>query len=841
MDSAGSGQDAGGVRALRKRFGLTQEQFAGRLGVSFATVNRWENGRSGVSASARRRLAELQRELATAGPPSSGAPPVPVSSFLGRETEVAALTALLDTSRLTSLIGPGGAGKTRLVLEVLRRRPPGSPRAVFVALPPVGGAELADAQIATALGLRDQPGQPAAAAIVRALAGDPALLILDGAEYALARVADLAGQVLAAAAGSRVVVTSRCVLDVPGEQVWPVPVLGCPDRDAGPADVARSDAVRLFAARAAERRPDFQLTGDLAGPVAELCRRLDGLPLAIELAAGWVGTLSIDQILEHRFSLLDAVRPAGGDADDRRAGTLRAVAESSHDLLSPDEQSVLADLSVLAGPFTLADAAAVTAIAPERLAHPLRRLVNSSWLVVRHDPDQAVYRMLDTLREYAAGQLRAAGREAAARARHGRYFATLAQASDAGLAGPERAGWVRLLERSTTDLDAALTWARTTGESAVGLAAGTGLARWWLTSGRLAEGRRWLALFTDLAVGTDDEAGLAQAWRAAALLAAENGDYPTAAGLGRQALRIFDRLGAVEGAAQAATVIGAACRYQGDHAEARRHLELAAAHRRRLGDEAGVAAALNNLAMVAIDTSDLGEAQKLLEETLVIKRRLNRPQSVALNLSNLADVYLKTGQADRAAAALAEASDLSAGLGDVQMTGAIACNQGDLARLRSDHAAAAGHYQRALDCYRAGGNVHDIVLALCGLGVTLHRLGQPGRGTGLLREAETLVAGAGNGNRLPELRAALAETGLASVQTAAPDGLTRRQAEILGYLAGGRTSREIAADLVVSTGTVDRHIATIYRKLGVSNRSQATRYALRHGLLGPPSKDRPDT
>jgi DNA-binding CsgD family transcriptional regulator len=315
----------------------------------------------------------------------------------------------------------------------------------------------------------------------------------------------------------------------------------------------------------------------------------------------------------------------------------------------------------------------------------------------------------------------------------------------------------------------------------------------------------------------------------------ENGDYRTAAVLGGQALRAFDHPGDLEGAAQAATVIGAAGRYQGEHAEARRHLELAATHRRRLGDPGGVAAALNNVAMIAIDTGDLGEAQRLLEETLAIKRGLGRPQSVALNLSNLADVYLKTGQADRAESVLAEAADLSDGLGDVQMAGAIACNQGDLARLRSDHAAAARHYQRALDCYRAGGNVHDIVLALCGLGVARHRLGEPGPGTRLLREAEALVAGAGNGNRRPELRAALAEAGLTPMQTPAPDGLTRRQAEILGYLASGRTSREIAADLVLSIGTVDRHIATIYRKLGVSNRSQATRYALRHGLIAPPN------
>jgi len=259
---------------------------------------------------------------------------------------------------------------------------------------------------------------------------------------------------------------------------------------------------------------------------------------------------------------------------------------------------------------------------------------------------------------------------------------------------------------------------------------------------------------------------------------------------------------------------------------------MAVKHYRARGNVRKTAAALNNVAMVALDISDFARAQQLLEESLALKRTLGNARSVALNLANLADVYLKTGQTDRAADVLAEADCINAELSDSQLTGTIVCNQGDLARTRSDFTAAARHYRHALECFRASGNTHDVVLALCGLGMTLHHLGQAARAAGLLREAETLALSTGNSNRLPEVRAALAATGQ-SAKARPPGGLTSRQAEILGYVANGMTSKAIAEKLVLSTGTVDRHIATVYRKLGVANRAQAASYALRHGLMPP--------
>jgi predicted ATPase/DNA-binding CsgD family transcriptional regulator len=817
------------VRELRKRLGLSQEQLATRLGVSFVTVNRWETGRTGISASALRRLNELDGAAATdPGPP--GAPPAAASSFVGREPEIAALTSLLSTARLLSLVGPGGAGKTRLALEVLGRvAGNGVPRVVFVPVGQISDAAGVPTRVAAALGIRDRPGEPATDALAGALSREPVLLVLDGAEHVLPGVAALVQRLLTHAPTVQIVVTSRTVLGVAGEQVWPVPVLPCPAPGAGLADTLASDAVALFAARAAERSPEFQVTPGLAGPVGELCRRLDGLPLAIELAAGWVGTLPIGQILDRRFDLLDAPG-LGGSGDSGR--TLRAVAESSAALLGEAERGVLRLLSVFAGWFTLADAEAVTGVPAARLPHHLRGLVDSSWLVTVFDGDQGCYRMLDTLREYAAAELAAAGQAHQARGRHARHFAGLAAASEQGLTGASRAHWVARMERATANIEAALSWAQSTGEDAIGLEMAAALWRWWLTTGRLVEGRRWLRVFIDRAGDARQHVAVAKASWAAGVLANENGDYRAGIAMGTRALRAASALGAVDLAAKAATALGAGHRYLGDHATACRYFEQAVTHQRKSGDEAGLAAALNNVAVTAIDVGDLNRAQRLCEESLALKRSLSDPRSLAVGLVNLADILIKTGQDGLAEEVVAEAGTLVAGLGDVQLSGLITCTSGDLERSRGNYTRACEEYQRSLDCFRTAGTVHDTILALCGLGVCQHHLGNQADGAKLLREAESLAIGAASGNRMPEVRSALAEAGLQALG-GPPGDLTARQAEILAHVATGLTNKAIADRLHLSASTVERHLATVYRKLGLRNRAQATRYALRHGLSPP--------
>ncbi len=799
------GPDAGEaarIRALRKRLGLSQEQLAKRLGVSFVTVNRWESGRTRVSPAVLRRIAELEDIQAVL--------PVVPSAFVGRETEIDAIVALLASARMVSLVGVGGAGKTRLAAEVAKRFGSSAVRVVFVALDSVTDPVLVDARVAVALGLRDRAGTSPGEAVVRALAADPALLVLDGAEHVVADragngVARLAERILTDTTDTRVLVTSRRLLGVPGDQVWPVPALR-PD-----------EAMRLFTARARERVPGFELTEELARPVAELCRRLDGLPLAIELAAAWVGTLSVRQILERKSELLG---PVAGSR------TMHTVAESSYALLGPAEQSLLAELSVFAGPFTLDDAQAVAG--PDILFR-IRSLVESSWLAAWPDDGLQAYHMLDTLREYAASRLAARPDAETVRAAHARHFADdVARPSDEMLVGKDRAEWVRRLERASADLNAALGWALDSGEIALGLEMSAALWRWWLTTGRLSEGRRWLSRFLARADGID-AATTAEARRAEAVLAVENGDYPDAADQAGRALRTFSELGLPVPAARAATALGAAHRHLGDHDTAVRYFEAAASYWRQSGNDAGIVAALNNVALVTMDTGDLTRAQRLFEEVLAIKRRLGSPRSIALGLVNLAHTFVQAGQGEQAPALLAEAAELTADLGDSHIDGAIACIWGDLSRSRRDYRTAVGHYQVALARYRSVDSPHDVVIALRGLGLCEHYLGHDAEALRLLREGEQLAMSVSDAPRLADIRAALAEIGQSAV-TPLPDGLTARQAEILAYVSAGLTNKDIASRLHLSVGTVERHLATCYRKLGLRNRSEATRYALRHGL-----------
>jgi non-specific serine/threonine protein kinase len=816
-ESAGAGTvtDAGAddspaawLYRQRTSRGLSQEQLARRLGVSFATVNRWEAGRTRMPDRARTALAGLS------GPDQLGLP-VARSTFIGRERELAELIPLLSASRLITLAGPGGAGKTRLALEALTRCPPGLP-VTFVPLESVRQPDSLIAVLAAAVGVGEQAGIPLPASVGAALAQTPRLIVLDGAEHLRAAAASLAGQLLSADDRVRVLVTSRVVLGLPGEVCWTVPPLACPPPSAPAADVAAADAVRLFTARAADRVPGFQLDDADAAAIAELCRRLDGLPLAIELIASWVAVLSVGEILRQHPELLD------------QGGRLRDVVQASWDLLGPAEQRLAAALSVFAGPFTAADAAAV-ADTDTGLAHLLRGLVDASWLEVTRGPDRNQFALLDTMRAFAAARLEESGSGQPTRRRHAACFAALAQDSQNGLSGPDAAAAGARLDAAAADLDQALRWSLDRGETGLGLDLATGLWRWWLARGQLGYGRAWLGRVL-AAVGPRRDEPAGRAHTAAAVLAAENGDYPEAVRQGRLALRILEPLGLPEHTATAATVLGSAHRYLGEPAEARRNFSRALELRSRLGDQRPLAVALNNMALAEVDDGDLGAARALLERALAIKRRLGDPQSVAISLVNLADLLTRAGHWDQAAAPLAEAAVLAGSLGMPQLVGTVRTNQGNVAAHQGHWAEAAAHYATAVAAYLEIGHGHDAVEAMTGLGLARHRLGDSGGAARQLRAAESLAAELGNAQRLARVRAALAETG-APTAGPLPGGLTARQAEVLRLLAAGMSNKQIAAALYLSPATVERHLSNVYRKLGVAGRVEAARYALAHGLV----------
>lgn len=298
------------------------------------------------------------------------------------------------------------------------------------------------------------------------------------------------------------------------------------------------------------------------------------LGVVVATVGRWENGLSgMSAVVRQRFTGLLAELEGEGAAT---SGATRPAPDPSGTGLGPSERATLRDLSVFAGPFTLADAAAVTVQSADQLIHTMNQLVSSSWLVVGPDHDEPAYCLPGPRREDAAGWLAASDGSAVARTRHGIHFATLAQTSEPALAGPDRARWITRLDRATADLEAALTWARDTGEVSIGLRMSAALGRWWLITRRLAEGRRWLATFTTAAVPRSDM-DMARAWSAAALLASDSGDYRPAIEQAARAQRVFDALGDRAAAARAATVIGAAHRYLGEHDAAGLRDGLAAA------------------------------------------------------------------------------------------------------------------------------------------------------------------------------------------------------------------------------------------------------------------------
>jgi predicted ATPase/DNA-binding CsgD family transcriptional regulator/DNA-binding XRE family transcriptional regulator len=816
------------LRALRSSLGLSQEQLARRLGVSFATVNRWESGRTRVSERALAALADLEASTAArrADVDSASTLPVARSAFVGREDELAELARLIAQSRLVSLTGPGGAGKTRLAIEVLQRDFADAD-VVFVPLDRMVNPRALLTALAFRLHVADQPGIPLLESVRAALRKEPRLLLLDGAERMAAEVARLTVDLLETAPGLRVVVTSRIVLGVPGEVCWTVPPLACPSVAAGVSDIVASDAVRLFVTRASERVPGFSATDVPPHAIAELCRRLDGLPLAIELIASWVGTLSIREILQQRAVLLDYETGQPG------ARRLADVIQVSYDLLGAEQQRRLAMLSVFAGPFGVGDMQAVLGLeSAAAAAATARQLVDSSWLVVTRDSEQNTFSMLEAIRSFAAQRLQHAGDVVGVGERHARHFAAVAAESELRLVGPDAPDWRHRLETSVVDLYAALIWADEHEEVDLGLDMSAALWRWWLASGRLAHGRSWVATFLVRAGGRRDERA-ARALCSAAVLAAENGDYAAAVEHSEQALAIFGPLGLTSRMALAATVLGSARRYLGDRAGARHALQMALDLRGDI-DRRGMSVAINNIALVELDDGNLDRARELFEQSLAVKRELGEPRSISIGLVNLADVLIKTLQWDAAEVALAEAIGLTGG--DPQLAGTIQTNQGTVAAHRRDFPAAAEHFGAAIAAAQAGGHPHGGVEAMIGLGRVHQQTGEHAAAVRQLEAAQEIAASIGNPQVIAEAAAALREVTCAGEPEPLPGNLTGRQAEVLRLLAAGLTNKEIAAQLYLSTATVERHLATIYRNLQVSGRVEAARFAIATGLAAEPTR-----
>ena len=338
------------------------------------------------------------------------------------------------------------------------------------------------------------------------------------------------------------------------------------------------------------------------------------------------------------------------------------------------------------------------------------------------------------------------------------------------------------------------------------------------------------------------------------MLAAENGDYAEAIRTAELAIGIFEPLGLKQRMTLAATVLGSANRYLGHHEAARAGFQAAMDLRAELGDRRGMSVAINNMALLELDDGNFARARELFEQSLAIKREFGEQRSIAIGLANLADVLIRGAQWDAADDVLREGAALAGG--NPQLIGIIRCNQGALAAHRRSWAEAQEHYRAAIAAFQSGGHPHDVVEAMIGLGRVCHQAGQQDEAVRQLRGALTLATDIGNAQRLTDAQAALAElTGEPAADSAAsgaavpeagagstprPAGLTSRQTEVLQLLAAGLSNKQIAAALYLSPATVERHLATIYRNLGLAGRVEAARFAIENGLAGtvPPAAGR---
>jgi predicted ATPase/class 3 adenylate cyclase len=591
--------------------------------------------------------------------------PAQLTSFVGREDETAEAVRLLGRARLLTLTGAGGSGKTRLALQVSGRLRPGYRDGAFFAdLSSVTDPALVPSVLARAVGVPEAAGRPVLEALCDHLRERELLLVVDNFEQ-VAEAGAVLERLLGAAPRLRMLVTSRIALAVAGEQELVVPPLELPDPRRLPDldALGHTEAVRLFVERAQAVRPGFRLTGQNAPAVAEICARLDGLPLAIELAATRIKVLTPTQILprlERRLSLLTG----GARTLPDRQRTLRGAVAWSHDLLGDPERRLFARLSVFAGGWALESAEAVCD--PEGLGldvlDGLASLVDQS-LVLATEPAPAAgprFSMLETIREFAQERLAASGDLEPVRRRHAEHFLDLAGAAEPHFTGPDQGEWLDRCDTERANIRAALRWAAGAGQAGRAQEAAGALWRFWQQRGHLAEGRLRLEEVLALPTGREPTPARAKALAGAGGIAWWQEDIAAARGFYAEALAIERRLGDPARIADAiynqAFVVAAGGDFEGGFRLCEESLELF----RRAGDEAGVARADWMLAMRDLVAGRWDRPLAKAEEAVASWRRMGDRFRVEDGLVWLAVVYARAGRPADARSAIAEARRLAA-------------------------------------------------------------------------------------------------------------------------------------------------------------------------------------
>jgi diguanylate cyclase (GGDEF)-like protein len=702
----------------------------------------------GLPAAAARELARLRQRQGlvadgmggwTLRPELVGRPrrqvrlPATVTALVGREDERIRVAQLLRDGRLVTLVGPGGIGKTRLSLAVAADVADDfDDGAVFVALADTTTADEVVRALATALDVDEIPGQPLLDGIAEYLAGMSLLLVLDNLEQAL-DAAPVLGTLLGAAPCVTALATSREALAVYGEQVYRVPPLPLPDLRALPqgADgvalaLTRSPAVALFDQRARAARDDFRLCPESLDAVAELCRRLDGLPLAIELAAARTVVLDPQELLAHLGRHLDALGDGPRDRPERQQ-TLRGAIDWSVALLDDDAQRLFEAVGVFTGGATLSAAAAVVQpvtddeVRTETVGALLQSLAAKSLLTVDTDPDGGPrYRMLETIRAYAVARLAEAD-PVPVRDRHRAYFATLATEAADGMAGPEQAEWSDTITREYANLRTAIGWSLERGDTDEAGRICLGLWRYWRHGTQLSEGRRWLERVLGNSAGTAASARTALLYPAA-VLAATQDDDASATAYGQECLRLTEACGDRQGTAQARNILGVAAMRAGRFGEATEHFGYGLQVWRELDQPHGTAIALGNLAKLCLRQGRTAAAAEYINQCLELERAAGNSSGVLLGLECLGEILLAQDDLAGAGRVTQEALALSRELGDVFGEATALHQQGLVARAGGDTVAARELFGEALARRHEVGDREDLAVSFdCLAELIVHR------------------------------------------------------------------------------------------------------------------------
>jgi predicted ATPase/DNA-binding CsgD family transcriptional regulator len=790
--------------------------------------------------------------------------------FIGREREIAELRRVLRQTRALTLCGPGGIGKTRLALRILAAAAEEFPDGTFlVELADLRQPDLIVSRVAAALGVSEEAGRPLADTLADALRPRRLVLALDNCEHLIEACAELSRRLLASSPGLRLLNTSREPLRIAAETVWQVPPLSV--APAG-AEALRYEAVQLFGERAAAAHPGFVVNAGNAAAVAAICRALDGIPLAIELAAARVRVLSPEQIrtrMHDRFGLLTA----GDRSGTPRHQTLRATMEWSYELLAPAERVLFRRLSVFSG-WSLEMAEAVCAdreIPAADVLGLIAALMDKS--LVAPEPTvlgQARYRMLDTIREYAAGLLADGGESAALELRLREYSVRTAERNLAIGMARVAASWAarvdtfRRYDVEAGNLARVLDWCLAHADAETGLRMCTAVSPCWIVWGTFAEGREWLDPLLALAAASAVPAGVRGAATVVRAQLATSSDPAAAEPLASTGLELCREGGDAFWIAVALNLLGEIALHTGRADEAADRVNQALAVAQAAGDGWNEGYALGTRAALAAGAGQLREAEQLASASVTVMRRIDHQWGAARALLGLGDLARLRGHPGEAHSRYVEALPILqevgarpqiarclAGLGRVamdlgatgqarqQLAGSLRLSQATGARIGvarglEAFAALAVHENRpelavqliaAASALRqnaglpplSGARAERYLAAARPLGdAAVARLWA----RGLARSSEDAVALALEEERPKGNSPALSVAETYEVAAAPPDSLTRRQQQVAALIAAGHSNKDIAAELSVSPATAARHVASILAKLGFRSRAQ---------------------